>query len=163
MSALAQRHGGAIIFLSLTVALLLTIVPLPEYLRLLRPDWVLLVLIYWAMALPHRVGVGIGWIMGLINDVLTGMLLGQHALAYCLVIFLTLKLHQRLRLYPLWQQAQSILILLTLGQLILLWINGMIGRPLHSWLYWAPSVLGALLWPVLFVFLRGLRRAFRVV
>jgi rod shape-determining protein MreD len=132
-------------------------------LRLLRPDWVLLVLIYWAMALPHRVGVGIGWIMGLINDVLTGMLLGQHALAYCLVIFLTLKLHQRLRLYPLWQQAQSILILLTLGQLILLWINGMIGRPLHSWLYWAPSVLGALLWPVLFVFLRGLRRAFRVV
>jgi rod shape-determining protein MreD len=163
MSALAQRHGGAIIFLSLTVALLLTIVPLPENLRLLRPDWVLLVLIYWAMALPHRVGVGIGWIMGLINDVLTGMLLGQHALAYCLVIFLTLKLHQRLRLYPLWQQAQSILVLLTLGQLILLWINGMIGRPLHSWLYWAPSVLGALLWPVLFVFLRGLRRAFRVV
>lgn len=163
MSALAQRHGGAIIFLSLTVALLLTIVPLPENLRLLRPDWVLLVLIYWAMALPHRVGVGIAWIMGLINDVLTGMLLGQHALAYCLVIFLTLKLHQRLRLYPLWQQAQSILILLTLGQLILLWINGMIGRPLHSWLYWAPSVLGALLWPVLFVFLRGLRRAFRVV
>lgn len=163
MSALAQRHGGAIIFLSLTAALLLTIVPLPEHLRLLRPDWVLLVLIYWAMALPHRVGVGIGWIMGLINDVLTGMLLGQHALAYCLVIFLTLKLHQRLRLYPLWQQAQSILVLLTLGQLILLWINGMIGRPLHSWLYWAPSVLGALLWPVLFVFLRGLRRAFRVV
>lgn len=163
MSALAQRHGGAIIFLSLTVALLLTIVPLPENLRLLRPDWVLLVLIYWAMALPHRIGVGIGWIMGLINDVLTGMLLGQHALAYCLVIFLTLKLHQRLRLYPLWQQAQSILVLLTLGQLILLWINGMIGRPLHSWLYWAPSVLGALLWPVLFVLLRGLRRAFRVV
>lgn len=163
MSALAQRHGGAIIFLSLTVALLLTIVPLPEDLRLLRPDWVLLVLIYWAMALPHRVGVGIGWIMGLINDVLTGMLLGQHALAYCLVIFLTLKLHQRLRLYPLWQQAQSILVLLTLSQLLLLWINGMIGRPLHSWLYWAPSVLGALLWPVLFVFLRGLRRAFRVV
>lgn len=163
MSALAQRHGGGIIFLSLTVALLLTIVPLPEDLRLLRPDWVLLVLIYWAMALPHRVGVGIGWIMGLINDVLTGMLLGQHALAYCLVIFLTLKLHQRLRLYPLWQQAQSVLVLLALGQLLLLWINGMIGRPIHTWLYWAPSLLGALLWPVLFVLLRGLRRAFRVV
>lgn len=163
MSALAQRHGGSIIFLSLTVALLLTTVPLPEQLRVMRPDWVLLVLIYWAMALPHRVGVVIGWSMGLINDVLTGMLLGQHALAYCLVIFLTLKLHQRLRLYPLWQQAQSILVLLTLGQLLLLWINGMIGRPIHSWWYWAPSLIGALLWPVLFVFLRGLRRAFRVV
>lgn len=163
MSALAKRHGGSIIFLSLTVALLLTTLPLPEQLRVMRPDWVLLVLIYWAMALPHRVGVGIGWLMGLINDVLTGMLLGQHALAYCLVIFLTLKLHQRLRLYPLWQQAQSILVLLTLGQLLLLWINGMIGRPIHSWWYWAPSVIGALLWPILFIFLRGLRRAFRVV
>lgn len=163
MSALAQRHGGSIIFLSLVVALLLTTLPLPEQMRLLRPDWVLLVLIYWSMALPHRIGVGIGWFMGLLNDVLTGMLLGQHALAYSLVIYLTLKLHQRLRLYPLWQQALSILVLLTLGQLLLLWINGMIGRPIHSWLYWMPSVLGALLWPLIFVLLRGLRRAFRVI
>jgi rod shape-determining protein MreD len=163
MSALARHHGGVIIFFSLAVALLLTAVPLPAELRIGRPDWVLLVLIYWSMALPHRVGVGTGWLLGLISDALTGTLLGQHALAYSLVIFLTLKLHQRLRLYPLWQQALSILVLLSLGQLLLLWINGMIGRPIHSWLYWLPSLIGALLWPFLFVILRGLRRAFRVI
>ena len=163
MSALARHHGGGIIIFSLAVALLLTAVPVPDDLRIARPDWVLLVLIYWSMALPHRVGVGTGWLLGLINDALTGTLLGQHALAYSLVIYLTLKLHQRLRLYPLWQQALSILVLLSLGQLLLLWINGMIGRPIHSWLYWLPSLIGALLWPFLFVILRGLRRAFRVI
>lgn len=163
MSSLARSHGGGIIILSVLVAFVLTNLPLPEALRPMRPDWVLLVLIYWCMALPHRVGVGFGWLAGLFTDVLTGMLLGQHALAYSLVIFLTLKLHQRLRLYPLWQQSLSILVLLALGQLLLLWINGMIGRPIHSWAYWMPSLLGALLWPLLFVFLRGLRRAFRVI
>lgn len=163
MSALARRHGGSIIILTLLAALMLTTVPLPDDLRILRPDWVLLVLIYWCMALPHRVGVGFSWLLGLLTDVLTGMLLGQHALAYSIVIYLTLKLHQRLRLYPLWQQALSILVLLTLSQLLLLWINGMIGRPIHSWLYWMPSLLGAFLWPFIFIFLRGLRRAFRVI
>ena len=163
MSALTRHHGGGIIFFSLAVALLLTSVPLPDDVRILRPDWVLLALIYWSMALPHRVGVGTGWLLGLVVDALTGTLLGQHALAYSLVIFLTLKLHQRLRLYPLWQQALSVLVLLSLGQLLLLWINGMIGRPIHSWLYWLPSLVGALLWPFLFVILRGLRRAFRVI
>ncbi|MBI5463314.1 MAG: rod shape-determining protein MreD [Gammaproteobacteria bacterium] len=163
MNTLAQRHGGGAIYITLLLALLLVNLPLPEGLRALRPDWVLMVLIYWAMALPHRVGVGIAWLLGLFTDVLTGMLLGQHALAYSVVIFLTLKLHQRLRLHPLWQQSLSILTLLALSQLLLLWINGMIGRPVHSWLYWLPSLLGALLWPLVFLLLRGVRRTFRVL
>ena len=163
MSTLIRHHGGGVIFITFFIALVLTVVPLPDSLRIARPDWVLIVLIYWAMALPHRVGVGIGWLIGLLTDVLTGMLLGQHALAYCLVAYLTLKLHQRLRLYPLWQQALSVLILLALGQLLVLWINGIVGRPIHSWLYWMPSLVGALLWPPIFIVLRGLRRAFRVI
>lgn len=163
MSTLIRHHGGAVIFLTFVVALVLTVVPLSDDLRILRPDWVLLVLIYWCMALPQRVGVGIGWLLGLFTDALTGTLLGQHALAYSLVAFLTLKLHQRLRLYPLWQQALSMLVLLALGQLLMLWINGIVGRPMHSWLYWMPSLTGALLWPFVFLLLRGLRRAFRVI
>ncbi|MFN2309581.1 MAG: rod shape-determining protein MreD [Gammaproteobacteria bacterium] len=163
MNSLVQRRGGGVILLTVLVAFVLTSLPLPEVWRPLRPDWVLLVLIYWCMALPHRVGVGVGWLAGLFTDALTGLLLGQHALAYCVVIYLTLKLHQRLRLYPLWQQSLSVLVLLALGQLLLLWINGMVGRPGHAWAYWAPSLLGALLWPLLFTVLRGLRRAFHVL
>ena len=162
MNTLAQRHGGGIIVLTMVGTFMLTTMPLPDALRPLRRDCVLLALIYWAMALPHRVGVGFAWLSGLCVDVLTGLLLGQHALAYSIVIYLTLKLHQRLRLYPLWQQVLSILVLLGLGQLLLLWINGMIGRPVHSWSYWIPSLVGAALWPFIYLFLRGLRRGFRV-
>ena len=162
MTSLTRHHGGAVIALTFVAAMILTIMPLPEDLRVFRPDWTLLVLVYWALALPLRIGVGIGWLVGIFQDVLTGSLLGQHALSYSIVAYLTLKLHQRIRLYPLWQQALSVLVLLTLGQLLILWVNGMIGRPITSWLYWSPSVFGAAVWPVVYVILRSLRRQFRV-
>ena len=75
----SRQHGGGVIAFTFIIALLLTVIPLPEGLRFLRPDWVGLVLIYWCMALPHRVGVASGWFMGLMVDLLTGTLLGQHA------------------------------------------------------------------------------------
>lgn len=162
MSTLTRHHGGIVIVVTLLIAMMLTITPLPDSVRIFRPDWTLLVLIYWSLALPLRIGVGIGWLVGIFQDVLTGTLLGQHALAYAIVAYLTLKLHQRIRLFPLWQQSLSILVLLTLGQLLILWINGMIGRPIQSWLYWSPSVFGALTWPLVYIILRTLRRQFRV-
>ena len=162
MSTLARHQGGGVILLSLLIGLILGILPLPGELELYRPDWALLILLYWSLALPERIGVGIAWLTGLFQDVLTATLLGQHALAYAVASYLIIKLHQRLRLHPLWQQSLSILLLLMLAQLIIFWINGIIGRPIQSWLYWLPSVVGALLWPVVFVLLRGLRRAFRV-
>ncbi|WJW75932.1 rod shape-determining protein MreD [Thiohalobacter sp. IOR34] len=162
MSVLGRHQGGGVIAVTLLIALLLGIVPLPEGLRAWRPDWALLALLYWSLALPQRIGVGIGWLTGLLQDVLTGTLLGQHALAYAVAVYLVIKLHQRIRLYPLWQQSLSILVLLTLAQLLMLWINGIIGRPIHAWLYWVPSLVGALLWPLVFSLLRRLRRGFRV-
>ena len=162
MSTLTRHQGGGVIFVTLVLALVLTIVPLPDGLRPYRPDWVLLVLIYWVMAIPQRISVGIGWLTGLFTDIATGTLLGQHALAYTVVAYLTYKLHQRLRLYPLWQQSLSILVLLTLAQLISLWVNGITGRPIHSWLYWVPSLIGAALWMPVYGILRGVRRYFRV-
>ncbi|HKK13240.1 MAG TPA: rod shape-determining protein MreD [Gammaproteobacteria bacterium] len=159
---LMRHHGGGIIVLTFVVALILTIVPVPEWARVARPDWVALVLIYWCLALPQRVGVGVAWLLGIIEDVLTGTLLGQHALALVVVAFLALKLHQRLRLYPLWQQSLTVLVLLTLNQLLILWVNGITGRPAQSWLYWSPSLAGMLVWPLVFTVLRNLRRRFAV-
>ncbi len=162
MNTLVRRQGYGAILFSLVVAWILSVIPLPETLRAWRPDWPLLVLIYWSLALPHRVSVGTAWLTGIVQDILIGTLIGQHALSYAVVVYLTVRLHQRLRLFPRWQQILSLLLLLTLGQLILLWVNGIIGRPIHTWLYWMPSVLGALLWPLVYVLLRGLRRSFRV-
>ena len=159
---LARHHGGGIIVLTFVVALLLTIMPLPEWARYARPDWVGLVLIYWCLALPDRVGVITGWFAGLLVDLVTGTILGQHALALTIVAYLTQRLHQRIRLFPILQQAFTVMVLLILHQLLALWISRIIGRPGAPWYFWAPSLLGMLLWPVVFVLLRNVRHRFRV-
>ena len=111
---LTRHHGGMIILLTFAVAMLLTIIPLSDTLRALRPDWVALTLIFWCLALPYRVSVGSGFIAGLFLDVLTGTLLGQHALALSLIAYVCVRLHQRIRIYPIWQQALTVLLLLLL-------------------------------------------------
>jgi len=159
---LARHHGGGVIAATFLLALLLTIFPLPDWMRYARPDWVALVLIYWCLALPERVGVITGWVTGLLVDLLTGTLLGQHAMALAIVAWLTLKFHQRVRLFPIWQQALTVLVLLVLHQLLTLWVSRFIGRPAPPWYYWTPSITGMLCWPPIYLFLRSLRRGFRV-
>jgi len=158
-----SRHsGGVIILLSFGVAMLLTIMPLPDSLRGLRPDWVGLTLIFWCLVLPYRIGVGTGFTAGLLLDVLTGTLLGEHALSLTLIAYLSVRLHQRIRAYPVWQQALTVLLFLLLHQLLTLWIDSIIGRPAPSLAYWLPSLLGAALWPVIFQLLTSLRINFSV-
>lgn len=159
---LTRHHGGWVIVASFVAAMLLSILPLPGAIDPFRPEWTAIVLIYWCLALPERVGVGSAWIVGLLMDVLKGGLLGEHALGLTLIAFLTMKLHQRIRVYPMWQQALSVLLLLALYQLVMLWINGITGRPARTWLYWAPSLTGTMLWPLAYAVLRDLRRRFRV-
>jgi rod shape-determining protein MreD len=140
------------------VALLLAIMPGPIWAEPFRPDWVGLVLIYWVMAIPQRVGVGTGFTLGFILDVLQGAILGSNALGKALVAFVTLKLHLKLRMFPRWQQAVAVLVLLLINQLLVLWIRGFVGRAPEHWVYWTPSIVGMLVWPWLFVVLRDLRR-----
>lgn len=159
---LAYHQNGWAIITSFVAALMLTMLPLPDWAEPARPEWVAMVLIYWCMALPTRVGIGIGWLMGLLVDVTRGALLGQHALALALVAYITLTLHQRLRVYPLWQQSLVVLMLVALAQLLVLWVRGVIGQSPGSWGYWLPSVTSMLLWPWMFLILRDVRRHFRV-
>ena len=157
-----RHHGGWVIGASFVVAYMLTMLPLPEWAELYRPAWVAMVLIYWVMAVPERIGVGIGWLSGLFLDVVNGALLGQHALALTLVAWVTLRLYRRVRVYPLWQQALVVLILVALEQMLVLWVKGIIGRPPETWGYWWPSVVSMLLWPWLFLVMRDTRRRFKV-
>lgn len=160
--ATTHRHGYGIIVVSLAFALLLAVIPLPDAVVLARPEFVTLFLIYWCIALPERVGVGTAWLLGLVLDVLLGALFGQHALALTIVAFLATRLHLRIRVYPLWQQALSILVLVTIYQLVMLWTSGIIGKPATSWTYWLPSLASMLTWPVLFIMLNGVQRGFDV-
>lgn len=162
MNQQEPRSGGAIILASILAALALGIVPLPTAIEPLRPDWAALILLYWCLALPARVGVSVGWLLGLVQDVLHGTLLGQHALAFALIAFLILRFHQQIRPVPAWQQAIAVLGLLLTAQLVVFWINGVIGRPAPAWQPWAASLIGAALWPPIFYSMRGLRRRFQV-
>lgn len=147
---------------SFVAALLFSMVVMPGWAAPFRPEWTVLVLIYWCLALPHRVNVGYGWLVGLCVDVLSGALLGQHALGFAVIAYLVVKLHQRLRVFPIWQQALSVMVFVALEQLLVLWVQGMIGMARESWTYWLPSIVSGLLWPWTFLLLRRLRRRFRV-
>ncbi|WP_455207135.1 rod shape-determining protein MreD [Kaarinaea lacus] len=160
--ALAKPQGGFVIMITFIVALTLMMMPLPEWAEAARPQWLIMVVIYWCIALPDRIGVIVAWMMGLVLDVATGALLGQNALAFAIVAFLAIKLHLRIRLFPLWQQALSILILVALYQIITLWVKGFTGQSAQSWAYWLASLTSMLLWPFVFTLLRGVRRFYRV-
>ncbi len=152
-----RHHGGFIIFLSFALAMLLTILPLPDWLAKLRPDWIGLTLIFWVLMLPDRIGITTGFVSGLFLDVLSGALLGQHALSFSIIAYVCARLHQRIRVYPLWQQALTVLVLLLLHQLITLWVDSTIGRPARTIGYWAPAFIGMLLWPFVLRFLNAAR------
>jgi len=157
-----RHRGGWLILVSFLAAYVLTILPLPLWLQQARPDWVALVLVYWCIATPQRVGVGVGWIAGLLQDAIQSSLFGQHALAYAVLAYLTLKLHQRFRVFPLWQQALSIMLLLLLARLLILWSNSFVGRSMHMMDYWIGALIGAALWPLVFLLMRRLRSGFDV-
>ncbi|MBI5450450.1 MAG: rod shape-determining protein MreD [Gammaproteobacteria bacterium] len=144
------------------LAYVLTIVPLPSWLSTVRPEWVALVIIYWCMALPGRIGIGTAWLSGLLLDVLTAGLLGQHALSFALIAFITIQLYQRLRLFPLWQQALTVLLMVILHLMIIMWIKGVTGATGENWSYWLPAVSSMLLWPAVFITLREVRRRYNI-
>lgn len=147
-----------VIAASLAVALFLTILPMPDWSQDFRPPWVTMTLIYWTLALPSRVGVFWGFATGLVLDVTTGTVLGQHALSLSVVGYLGVELHQRIRIFPMLQQAVSVWVLLLVERLLSLWVIGATGQPTPTLSYWLPTFVGTLLWPWVFVLLRDLRR-----
>ena len=154
------RQSGSVIAMTFVIALLLTVLPMPESVAIWRPAWVALVLIYWCMAAPERVGVAVGWVAGLLLDVMTGTLLGQHALGLSIVAWVAHHTHRRVRVLPLWRQAITIFILLFLYQALILWSNGIRGIPVAAAAYWTSPLVGTFLWPWLFVVLRVVRRRY---
>jgi rod shape-determining protein MreD len=162
MNLRPENRSRVSLYVSFLISLILAIMPLPLWAEAFRPDWVGMVLIYWCMAVPERVSVGHGWMLGLILDVLYGSILGLHALAKSLLAFITIKLHLKLRMFPRWQQAVAVFVLLLLNQLLVLWIRGMVGKAPESMSYWTPSIVGMVIWPWLFVILRDVRRRFNI-
>ena len=149
--------GFSRIILTIIIAMCLRITPWPGFLSSMNPDWVLLILIYWAIAVPERVGIFHAWTFGLLTDVLTGRVFGQYALAYSLIIYVCLILHKRLRQFPLTQQALFIFFCLLFSQILLFWLKN-IQHPaqLHA-SFWLPVFTGTFCWPLIYSALRRVR------
>ena len=129
--------------------LTLSTLPLPHVLDLLRPDFLLLVIIWFALVLPRAGGLLFAWCAGLALDAFRGVVLGQNALAFVVIAYLVHRFHLRVRMFPLLHQSLVVLSLLWLYQFTLFWIDGVTGHPLTDWVRWLPVITGALLWPVL--------------
>ena len=139
------------------VGLMLSIMPLPDSVAAFRPDWLALLAIFWAMQLPRTWSVGTAWIIGIILDVSYGTLLGQHALALCVIVFITVRFHLLMRVFPLSQLTATVFALLALYQFLLFWINGVASVSAAAATYWAPVITGTLIWPFLYMFMSGIR------
>lgn len=155
-------HNGVIILLTLLIALMASIMPLPLSVDAFRPDWVLIVLIYWCMALPGRVNIITAWVMGFLLDVLLGSVLGVHAAAMAISVYIVAESFQKIRNFSIWQQALITGVLAALYHLVVFWLQRFLIDVtfLSSYLY--PVITTIILWPWVFYLLRKVRRHFSI-
>jgi rod shape-determining protein MreD len=143
---------------SLLAVLVLTLMPLPESAADFRPYWAALVMIYWNLEAGRLRHLGQAFAGGLVLDVLTGSLLGQHALSLVIISYLVERFRYRIRFFPPWQQAAVVMLLLFNDRIVQLWIIGLVGDRWPNWQWWCAPVLGLLIWPWLFLLLDALRQ-----
>lgn len=154
-SGRASRHLPVV--LSLIVALALTMLPLPPALDIIRPDWLALIVIFWALSVPRSYGVGIAFLVGIVLDVSQGTLIGQHALGLTVIAYITVRFHLQMRVFPLLQLTAFVFALNALYRFLLFWVNGVAGISAPASVYWGPVLSCLVIWPLLYTFLSGIR------
>ena len=153
----ATRQRTWVPFATVFFAMVLLVIPAPELIRDFLPDWVSLVLIYWALALPTRMGVSLAWLAGLVVDLFTLGIPGAHALSKAVLVYLVKMLALRVRTYPLWQQSVMIMLLLGLEVLMLAIVDIVTDGGLGVLYRWTAVIVGGLAWPLVYVALRRSR------
>lgn len=152
-----RGEAGGLLLISLLAAVFLTLMPLPPAVEPARPYWLAMVLIYWNLEAGRLRLLGQAFALGLLIDVLTGTLLGQHALSLIVISYLTERFRSRIRFFPVWQQAAAIMALLVNDRIVQLWVIGLVDDAWPTWTWWLAPLVGMLLWPWLFLLLDRLR------
>ncbi|OED43696.1 rod shape-determining protein MreD [Endozoicomonas sp. (ex Bugula neritina AB1)] len=160
--SMQKTNAHWVVWMTLLVAALLSVISLPEWVSVGRPAFVPLVMMFWIQMLPERFGLLFGFLVGVLLDVFLGTFFGLSAMGMLLVAFVTSGLHRRLRMFPMWQQSFMVFVIIGCYQLLTLWVRSAIGQAAPSLWYLLPSVTSALIWPWLAFALRFLRRYFRV-
>jgi rod shape-determining protein MreD len=128
-------------------ALVFTVLPLPVWLDVLRPAFLVLTVLYWSINAPRAGGIGLGFACGLVLDVFQGPVLGEHALALAIIAYIAGREHQRIRSKPAFQQSLLVFLGLLIYEFVLFAIDGWTGHPVTSPLRWLHCLTGALVWP----------------
>ena len=140
--------AGFIVF-TFVAALLINLLPWSGWGLALKPDFVALVVLYWCIQQPRKVGFTSAWLLGLVMDVAEGSLFGQHALAYSVLAFGGIVLHRRVLMFSLRDQVLHVIVLLLLNDVMVLAIRMLAGAGFPGLQYFAGSLIAAALWPAL--------------
>ena len=152
--------------LTVALAMVLGVAHLPEtapqWLGWLRPDWVVLVVFYWVMATPHRLGLIAAWVIGLLVDVLLSQPLGLNGLCLAALTFVTWSFYERFRMYSIAQQG-AVIFLMVLGiEIVRQAVEVLTSDAGFTWGLLLPGLISMVLWPPVYLALRELRRQFSV-
>lgn len=147
---------------SIVFAFLLQLLPLPQALLPLKPFWLALIVVYWAIEAPERIGLGFAFLLGMAGDVLSGELLGEQSLRLVILAFIVLRFRSRLRFFPMWQQALAVLALLLNDRVVQIMVRGFSGEAMPGAAFWIAPFVGMLAWPFVFLLLDDLRARLRV-
>jgi rod shape-determining protein MreD len=157
-----RGQGGGLMVITLVLGFVLTLMPLPVVLEPMRPYWLALMVIYWNLEAGSMRHLGQVFLLGLLLDIMTGTLLGQHALGLVIMVFLLERFRARIRFFPPWQQAAAIFALLANDRVIQLWILGLTGNAWPHWTWWLAPMVAVLVWPWMFLLFDALRRRQRL-
>lgn len=162
---MSSSNKSGLFFILLLCSLLfsvLTIVELPVWMFYFRPDWIALVVVYWVLALPNRLGIVFGLLHGLLLDLLLIKSFGLNALGLALLAFTVSRTHMQMRMFPIWQQSLIVGIMIAAMKMIVAWIATWVSDFQISQYYWYSIVADIIVWPFLYIILRDIRRSMRL-
>jgi rod shape-determining protein MreD len=137
------------IIFTFVAALLINLLPWSGWWLVIKPDFVALVVLYWCIHQPRKVGFTAAWLLGLVMDVAEGSLFGQHALAYSVLAFAGIVLHRRVLMFTMRDQVLHVLVLLLLNDVMILAVRMLAGAGFPGLSYFIGSLTAAALWPAL--------------
>lgn len=148
--------------ITLLIAMMLTILPLPSEAVWLQPVWVFMVLLFWMMTIPHRVNIGTAFISGFLLDLLTGTMVGQHALLFTVIAYFFIRFQVLIHSFPPWQQIILVLISTAVYLALQYWIMALANIAPITAKYWLSIFSTTFLWPWVRFLLQDYYHRFRL-
>ena len=153
-----SRDSAPLVYVTAGLALMLGVLPLPQWLSVLWPHFLVLVVLYWSTMTPRAGGILVAFLAGICLDVFNGSQLGQHALALSFLAYLAIRLHLLTRAKPIFEQSLFVLLALFVYEGVLWAVDGWSGQRINTWTRWVAVVTSAMCWPLIVGLLGRLHR-----